>query len=375
LFSRRLPAAAPDPSNLQDILELLQAAPADVTFFATNLTAIKTQLAETHGFKLTDGDESDLEYILRAFAILGPDINYNGPPTRNPNGVFPTFAQLFLEAPLPGRAENFISSEDSFRFIQKLQKDNMIVPIVGNFAGPAAIRAVGDYLRKYDAAIGALYVSNVEQYLFQDPDNWRIFYRNVASVPRETNSVLIRSLLRRDSGKYSDSPVVRPGFGFETMLFSIPDLVSTFEADGIKSYADAVHTGNLTMPDVSSVEVESGPSPGNVGVVLWPDLRPPSRVQAISVSSSEIRLEWPNTGRGDKTAFRISKQIAGEWSNPIRQTYGAVCGFSACVFRDSDVKAGIRYCYFVEAATDYSDLGPALAEEYGDPSTTVCTIP
>ena len=370
LFSRQLPAATQEPAGLQDILMLLRSAPPDAAFFITNLTAIRTHLTETHGFKLTAADHSSLEYILRAFFILGPDINYNGPPARNPNGVFPTFAQLLLESPPAGRADNFLSTEESFRIVQKLQKDNVIIPLVGNFAGPSAIRKVADYLRKYESAISAVYVSNVEQYLFQDPDNWRIFYRNLGSVPRDSGSVLIRTLLQKDSGQYSDSPAVRPGYGFRTMLFSIPDLIATFELDGIRTYADAVHTGNLTNSDPSTVEVEPGPSLGNLAVVLWPNLRPPSRVR-VSVSSSEIHLEWPNTGRGDKTGFRISKQIAGEWTQPTRVTYASVCGSDPCIFRDSNVSAGTRYCYFVEAA-NYSDLGPALPAEYGEPSITVC---
>ena len=375
LFSRELPAATQEPANLQDILTLLRSAPVDVAFFATNLSAIRTHLTETHGFKLTASDQSSLEYILRAFFILGPDINYNGPPARNPNGVFPTYAQLLLERPPAGRADNFLSTEDSFRIVQKLQKDNMIVPLVGNFAGPSAIRAVADYLRKYESAISTVYVSNVEQYLFQDLDNWRIFYHNLGSVPRDSRSVLIRTLLQKDTGQYSDSPAVRPGYGFRTMLFSIPDLIATFELDGVKTYADAVHTGNLTNSDASTMEVETTPSPGNVGVVLWPNLRPPSRLRVISVSPSEIRLEWPNTGRGDKTAFRISKQIAGEWAKPVRATYASVCGSDPCIFRDSNVSAGTRYCYFVEAATDYSDLGAPLEDDYGEPSMTVCVKP
>ena len=56
----------------------------------------------------------------------------------------------------------------------------------------------------------------------------------------------------------------------------------------------------------------------------------------------------------------------------MRATYDSVCGSDPCIFRDSNVSAGTRYCYFVEAVTDYSDLGAPLEDDYGEPSMTVC---
>lgn len=44
----------------------------------------------------------------------------------------------------------------------------MIVPIVGNCAGPKAIRSVATYLKQHDAVVSAFYLSNVEQYLRRD---------------------------------------------------------------------------------------------------------------------------------------------------------------------------------------------------------------
>ena len=43
--------------------------------------------------------------------------------------------------------------------------------IVGNFAGPKALRAVGSYLRQLGATVSAFYTSNVEMYLFQQADD------------------------------------------------------------------------------------------------------------------------------------------------------------------------------------------------------------
>ena len=68
----------------------------------------------------------------------------------------------------------------------------MLVPVVGNFAGPKAIRAVGKYLREKGAIVSTFYLSNVEQYLMQD-GLWRDFCRNVATLPLDETSRFIRA--------------------------------------------------------------------------------------------------------------------------------------------------------------------------------------
>ena len=66
-----------------------------------------------------------------------------------------------------GVARGYLATEEKFRFIKGLQERNLIVPVVGNFAGPKALRAVGRYIRERGATVSAFYVSNVEQYLFR----------------------------------------------------------------------------------------------------------------------------------------------------------------------------------------------------------------
>lgn len=46
-----------------------------------------------------------------------------------------------------------------------MQSRNLIVPIVGDFAGRHALRAIGDYLQEHGSTLAAFYGSNVEVYL------------------------------------------------------------------------------------------------------------------------------------------------------------------------------------------------------------------
>jgi hypothetical protein len=92
-----------------------------------------------------------------------------------------------------GAYRSYLASEDNFQFMKTLETKNLLVPVVGNFAGPKAIRAVGDYVRTKGATVSAFYLSNVEQYLYQD-QIWGNFCRNVATLPLEMSSTFIRSV-------------------------------------------------------------------------------------------------------------------------------------------------------------------------------------
>ena len=67
------------------------------------------------------------------------------------------------------------------------------MPVVGDFAGPKAIRGVGEYLKQHNARVTAFYTSNVEQYLFTSRSDER-FYRNVEALPIDSTSTFIRAL-------------------------------------------------------------------------------------------------------------------------------------------------------------------------------------
>jgi hypothetical protein len=77
--------------------------------------------------------------------------------------------------------------------IRDMERRNLIVPLVGDFAGTKAIRAVGTYLKEHGAVVSVFYASNVEQYLFQQGDDWRRYYSNVAALPLDSSSTFIRS--------------------------------------------------------------------------------------------------------------------------------------------------------------------------------------
>ena len=376
LFCRRLPEGITDASSMESVLSAIRGVPADPAVYDENWNAIRNNLVRTHGFGLSDIDQSNLEHIYREFYIYGPDITYNGPPVSSK--LIPNYEELLLDKGADGTNEGYLASDDNFRFVQNLQKKNLIIPLVGDFAGSMALRAIGDYLRSHDAAISSFYTSNVEQYLFMDPSNWGNFYRNIASIPFEPGSVIIRVMIRRPSGVFSVQPVFREGYQLETMFYSLPELVTRFSEGNIRDYGDVLRTGNLTIPDTSAMQVDLSPLNPNVGVVLWPDLRPPEKLTARAVSSSQIELRWAKVSQEDVTGILISRQTGGTWAKLVHLKYSEVCNSDPCTFKDSNVKADTRYCYYIQSADDYSNLGPAnfpVDEDFGEPSITVCATP
>jgi hypothetical protein len=69
-----------------------------------------------------------------------------------------------------------------------MQQQNLIVPLVGDFAGPKAIRAVGQYLKEHGAMVRVFYISNVEDYIQARTK----YVGNIAALPADASSVLLR---------------------------------------------------------------------------------------------------------------------------------------------------------------------------------------
>lgn len=242
LFSRARPADAGKDTSVVALFDAFRPIEPDPSLFAENLGAIKDRLIDGHGFTLTGEDESSLLYVLRAFYIGGQTLTYSGPTQMlrpGLNRIMPAYEQLMIDTDEHGEYRSYLATEENFLTLKQLQKSNLIVPLVGNFAGPTAIKAVGEYLKEHNTNVTAFYTSNVEQYLFMNSDEWKSFYRNVSALPLDLKSVFIRPLINTGNG-YDASPVFRVGFQWDTVLFPIRSLLDAFDAGMIETYYDVI---------------------------------------------------------------------------------------------------------------------------------------
>src|SRR5437016_3661799 len=247
LFSRPRPSNVDKNSGIGALFDALSLIQADQQMFDENLRAIKDRLIKEHGFKLTSEDETTVAYIFRAFYVGGPDLGYSNvafqPRSSGAPRLLPTYEELMIDTDENGQQRSYLATEENFHTLQQLERNNLIVPVVGNFAGSTALRSVGAYLKEHNTAVSAFYTSNVEQYLFMTPEDWKNFYTNVSTLPLDSNSTFIRPLINTGNG-YTASPQFRPTFHWDTVLFPIADLVAAFNAGMIENYYDVIQTRN-----------------------------------------------------------------------------------------------------------------------------------
>jgi hypothetical protein len=181
-----------DDAPAADLIEFFGKIVATDQAFAANLAEIRKTIQEDFQFPLSDGDRQALEYVYKSFRENGLDIAFRLDASYY-GGYFPSLKDLALQTDLNGKTGNFLAAAEDYNFIRSMHKKNLIVPIVGDFSGPRALGAIGDYLRKNGLSVATFYTSNVEQYLF-DSAVFDGFAKNVRNLPIDDKSVFIRAV-------------------------------------------------------------------------------------------------------------------------------------------------------------------------------------
>jgi hypothetical protein len=243
LFSRIAPTELNANSTVDELFRAYATAPLDSEYHQKNLQSVKDLLWKQHKFQLTTEDEASLEHVYDAISKAGTTLGYsvsdpnlvnrdittrifdvatgksdvavlsagdletairlfrfpvnpdnpqNIAPTRVSVSAFPTYSDLMTATDGNGLNRSYLASESNYRIVREMHQKNLIVPIVGDFAGPRAIQAVGQYLSGHNATVSLFYLSNVEQYL-TPTEKLKRFYENVATLPLDGSSSFIRS--------------------------------------------------------------------------------------------------------------------------------------------------------------------------------------
>ena len=143
------------------------------------------------GIPLSPKDLETIGRFHRTFISRGPSLkllSFNRPERTD----YPDFRGLVLATDLAGHQSSYLASEPAFQVVKSLEDRNLVVPVVGDFAGTGALRAVGRYLKAQGEVVKAFYTSNVEEYLVRDGGLSR-FARNVRLLPRDRDAVIVRS--------------------------------------------------------------------------------------------------------------------------------------------------------------------------------------
>jgi hypothetical protein len=235
--------------------------------YRNTLAAITSRLVNVHRFALSDSERVSLSCVYGSFFSQGPTLTYNySSECRNPGtgaygyrgytgappftGVggrggfgMPSYLAMMTESDSAGVNWSYLGSEKNFRALKDMQERNLIVPLTGDFSGEKAIRAVGQWARERNARVTTFYVSNVEQYLFQQDSAAARFYRNVATLPLDSTSTFIRSF---NGGRFmlNDStmqlkPQSAAGRSLQ-LVSSMREMLELFEAGRLSTWIDVV---------------------------------------------------------------------------------------------------------------------------------------
>jgi hypothetical protein len=241
LFARPRPASLGPQSTADELFAAFaRVAPSEAIYDATVLEIVD-HLRRRRRLALSDDDVAGLASVYMRFYDAGPTLAYANTGIGG-RGRYPTFRDLQTADDGQGRARAFLATEDAFRFVRSLHQRNLIVPVVGDFAGPKALRAIGAYVRERGATVGTFYLSNVEQYLFGS-GVWDAFARNVAALPVDESGTFIRSCF---SGCEWARPVPDPAFGrivqgrAVMLLDSILGLLHDAAEGRIRTYSDVL---------------------------------------------------------------------------------------------------------------------------------------
>ena len=247
LFSRKRPSGIDDKSTVRVLFATYDDVKSDAALYSETVQAIKSSLSK-HGFKLSSDDLLKVDYILQVFMRAGPGLDYryaSASPPGLPQTV-PNYEQFMTAADPEGNRWSFLASEENYQFVRQMNQKNLFIPVIGDFAGPSAIRNIGKYLKDRNAIVSAFYVSNVEYYL--DAPKTQTFWKNAASLPVDSSSMFIRFL---GVGQSANMPWWNSSMWLQTVASPMSDLFKQVNAGQIPAFNDMLRTiQNPLTPDL-----------------------------------------------------------------------------------------------------------------------------
>jgi hypothetical protein len=223
LFARSAPRGLTADATAPALFDAFGTVPVSENLARTGLQAVVDRLERVHGFGLSEADERGIGEAYRSLYSGGPTLHgdFGGGPW------IPSYGELMSQTDLAGVNHSYLATEENFQTWRAYETHNLIVPVVGDFAGERALRAVGRYLKEHDATVATFYMSNVEEYLFKN-GTWGKFARNLSTLPIAGRSMFIRTYFT-----HTDS-------GLRTLFDSMQGLLNAFMGGEIETYNDVV---------------------------------------------------------------------------------------------------------------------------------------
>ncbi|MDX1384222.1 MAG: hypothetical protein R3190_11295 [Thermoanaerobaculia bacterium] len=230
LFSRDVHL---DPTaDLETIAAATAAAIPQEPDLARNLTRIRETLETDLGVELSADDWKRMALFYRTYFEIGLGLSFMSH-GHSGWGRYPSYRELLLARTPGGEPAHFLAAADDYRFVRDLARSGRLVPIVGDFAGDGALRAIGDFLRERDEEVTTFYTSNVEFYLART-GRFAPWVENVRRLPLADDAIFLRAYF--DYGRRHPQSV--PGFRSTIVRQLIPTFLELWDAGELRSYWD-----------------------------------------------------------------------------------------------------------------------------------------
>lgn len=183
---------------------------------------------------VADSDRQPLHDMVSDFVHYGLGLRFRShgrPPRRD----YPTLGRLLTETDGDGRYGHYLASEESYQLLRRMQIEQRIVPVVGDLAGATALPRIARLLEQRNLRLTALYVSNVEFYLFSD-GRFDDFVRNVEALPADERALVIRSYF----GYGYPHPLRRWGYRATSLAQYVTSFLENHRREPYYGYADLV---------------------------------------------------------------------------------------------------------------------------------------
>ncbi|HEX9756137.1 MAG TPA: hypothetical protein VGA42_10550 [Gemmatimonadales bacterium] len=218
-------------ASVLQLAEWVDSTPATETSIAAAIRRAHHRIRR-FGVPLSGEDLQTIDRFHRAFITDGLELRFASA-GRAPRAFYPTYRELMTARDRSGQLGHFLVAETHYWFLRDLHTRDRVIPVVGDLAGPRALAAIGRDIAGRNLVISALYVSNVEFYLFGSGTFDR-YAATVRGLPRDRRSVMVRSWFGRFSRQH---PHAVPGFGSTQVLQTMDAFLRGLDA-GYASYWD-----------------------------------------------------------------------------------------------------------------------------------------
>ena len=250
-FSRLLRAKPPwidseSEPTIKELLDYFNDVEPDKSLYERNLQDV-LNVIKSYNF-LSYDDLQTVETIYSAFFTRQLDMQYDFNTTdRKPRYPYPTLRSLLLATTLDGEMNNFLARQETYSFLKKMHSKNLIIPVVGDFAGDKALRNIAEYVRTCNATLSVFYTSNVEFYLatiypldveIQQRDGYNLFrfLSNMALMPIDESSVFVRAYHNDLFAEMMSHPNRIDGHVFTTIVQSISQFIEDESWQSYRGY-------------------------------------------------------------------------------------------------------------------------------------------